>query len=138
MPQFFVGTTDVNADVGCIQSWDGIFSEGAFRGDLIELDWVDGAEWLPGPKKAYSFDVPIIIDGGSLDLSFSLFATVKGWHTNSTLTLTRTYTVGATSVSEECSAVMVSELSPVIIGGRAIKVVAIFQNLDGEWTAVTP
>lgn len=129
---FKVGVTDVST-VGCILSWDGIMSECSIKGDLIELDWVDGATFEEGPISTCSFDVPLLLEGPTLAESFASLETVKGWR-GTELTLTREYYTGVTLVSETCTAVLVSELSPIIKAARFIKLVLVFQNLSGGWS----
>ena len=121
---FLVNSTDVEASIGCISSWDGIMSEPKYKGDLIEMDWVAGATWQQGPVETHSFEVPIAITGAT-------FTTVAGWAGQS-LTLTRRRTVGVTNVSQTCTAILASAIEPRI-QGRTIRVVLVFQVLSGGW-----
>lgn len=134
MAVFKVGALDVE-NYGCIQSWDGILSEGPYGGDLIEQDWVAGAEWVPGPRKVYSFDVPLLLDAMTLDANLMSLDTIKSWQGN-TQTLSRIFTINSTVRTQTCSGVMVSDVQPNVLVGKFIKITLIFQNLSGLWTTV--
>lgn len=134
MATFKVGATDVET-YGCIQSWDGILSEGPYKGDLIEQDWVAGAEWVKGTRKVYSFDVPILLDNEELDPNLVSFDAIKAWHGN-IYTLSRIFTVNTVVRTQVCQGVMVSDIQPNVLAGRFIKLTLVFQNLSGAWLTV--
>jgi hypothetical protein len=134
MATFQVGATDVET-YGCIQSWDGILSEGPYKGDLLEQDWVAGAEWVGGPRKVYSFDVPILLDAETLDANLVSLDAIKAWHGN-TYTLYRIFTVNAVSRTQACTGVMVTDIQPNVLAGKFIKITLVFQNLSGYWYTV--
>ena len=129
--RFYVGTTDVET-IACITSFDGIFSEGPYGGDLLEFDWVPGAIWVQGPKRTYTFDVPLSLSGPTYPDTQLALSTIKGWR-GTPLTLTRKYYSGLTLKSETCSAVLVSELNPTFQLLRFGIVPLLFQNLTGGW-----
>jgi hypothetical protein len=130
--RFYVGATDVET-IGCITSFDGIFSEGPYGGDLLEFDWVAGALWVQGPKRTYTFDVPLSLSGPTYADTQAALTTIKTWR-GTPLTLTRKYTSGVTAKVETCSAVLVSELNPTLQLLRFGLVPLLFQNLSGTWT----
>lgn len=132
MAVFKVSTTDVET-YGCIQSWDGILSEGPYKGDIIEQDWVAGAVWVPGTKKVYSFDVPILLDAATLDENIQSFDSIKAWQ-GTEYQLSRIFTVSTASRTQTCQGVMVSDLQPRVLAARFIKLTLVFQNLSGLWT----
>ena len=137
MDRFYVGATDIET-LGCITSWDGILSEGPYAGDLIEFDWTAGAVWQQGERKTYSFSVPLQLAGPELYQSIAALNTLKGWHGTSQ-TLTRKFPSGMsgntlTYTQQTCTAVLVSEINPVVTGGRFILVPLVWQNLSGKWT----
>jgi hypothetical protein len=132
MDRFYVNAVDVET-VGCITSFDGIFSEGPISGDLLSFDWVDGALWVQGPRKTYTFDVPLSLTGPDFPDTQASLDIIKTWR-GTPLTLTRKYYSGLTLKSETCSAVLVSELNPTFQLLRFGLVPLIFQNLSGKWT----
>jgi hypothetical protein len=134
MATFRVSATDVET-YGCIQSWDGILSEGPYKGDLLEQDWVAGAEWVGGPRKVYSFDVPILLDADTLDANLVSLDAIKAWHGN-TYTLYRIFTVNSVVRTQVCTGVMVTDVQPNVLAGKFIKITLVFQNLSGYWYTV--
>jgi hypothetical protein len=130
--RFYVNATDVET-VGCIMSFDGIFTEGPYGGDLLEFDWQPGAVWIPGPKKTYTFDVPLSLAGPTYADTQAALTTIKLWR-GQNLTLTRKYMSGVTAKVETCTAVMISELSPTLQFMRFATVPLLFQNLSGGWS----
>ena len=134
--------TYFDLDIGCIENWAGILSEGPIGGDIIEQDWVDGAIWQQGPNKTYSFDVPftaLVSDTvnpnvwDSYDHGIDVLKTFRG----PLLTLRREFfdSTGALVRREQAAGVLVTDLSLQVGIGRVLSTSAIFQNMSGKWVA---
>lgn len=140
-PVFFVESTDIET-LGCLQSIDGIFSEGPIRGDIIEQDWLPGAIWQRGEPGTYSFDVPLALSSPDpahpyLYDPMWVVDVIKTWR-GPQLTLERRVPLsGGTFRRETCQAVLVSPLPPNILGAKFARVVLVFQNLSGQWNVVS-
>lgn len=121
-----------------IMDASGLLSDAPSKGDLIELDWQPGSDWQPGPRDAYSFDVPVEFVG---DREAAL-ATLRWLQdlVGQALTLTRRTSAAGAPVDETCTAVMVNTVAVSWPTDDAAPKAAIliFQNLDGGWTAVAP
>jgi hypothetical protein len=135
--------TYFDTDIGCIEDWAGILSEGAIGGDIIEQDWVDGAIWQQGMHKTYSFDVPftaLVSDAinpniwDSYDHGIDVLKTFRG----PLLTLRREFfdSAGTLARREQAAGVLVTDLAMKVGIGRVLNTVAIFQQLSGKWTVV--
>lgn len=141
MNKFFVQGRDIE-ELGCLTSWDGIMSEGTIGGDVIELDWQDGAVWQRGTYKVYSFEVPLTFYTDTLNPKVSdawqALQTIRKWRETSVLQVERRYYVGSESTPrrEIANAVLVSELSPKVQFGKFVSIVLVFQQLSGSWTLV--
>lgn len=141
MPVFFVNSTDIET-LGCLQSLDGIYSEGPVRGDIIEQDWRPGAIWQRGEPATYSFDVPLALRSPNLAYPHLydplwVIDVIKTWR-GPVLTLERRVPLagGSGFRRETCQAVLVSQLQPTVLGAKFITVPLVFQNLSGTWAVI--
>ena len=71
-----IGSTDVQTYAD-IADFSGVLQDGPQRGDLIELDGVAGAVWVPGPKGTYSFAVPVIMQSDDEDTAMGQLASLQ-------------------------------------------------------------
>lgn len=124
----------------CIERWDGILSEGPIKGDIIEMDWRDGAEWQRGPAKPYSFDVPFtclvsVANNPNIWDSYSGFTVLKPYR-GPLLILRREFynTSGILVRADQTRGVLINDLPARIGVGRVVSGTAVFQNLGGAWT----
>lgn len=119
-----------------IQTWcaitsaEGLLSNPPQRGDLIEQDWTAGAIWQPGPKDAWTFDVPIIMRSSQQDIALGQLRALQAY-VGTQVTLTRRLVVAGAVVNETCQAVMIN--SPQVqwdFSRRAqVRAVLLFQGL---------
>lgn len=125
--------TDVR-EYGEILSAEGLLGNGPIRADIISMDWLPGAIAQIGPRGTYTFEVPLILTGGTQDVRLGNLRQVQAWQ-GTQVTLTRRLTVDGADIDDTCEAVMVS--APQVqwdFGSRAaIRVILIFQVLS-PWT----
>jgi hypothetical protein len=88
----------------------GLLSNGPRRGDLIELDWDEGAEWQPGPRGTYSFDLPLVMKGGTLQDRLGNLKRTQALE-GQTLILRRTVVTDAGPVVDYARATVVSAVA---------------------------
>jgi hypothetical protein len=119
-----------------ITSWDGILMEGPTRGDLIELDFADGAVWQGTAKGTYSFEVPLVMKSQDVPTAVGHAKAIQALR-GTQGTITRVYTTGAGTVTETCTGIVTDALPldwDLSVRSR-VGLVLIIQNLSGEWTA---
>lgn len=133
---------DFDDSVGCITDWSGILSEGPIKGDIIEMDWLDGAEYQQGPAKPYSFDVPFAARvtnevNPSIWDSYQAVLTIKPYR-GPLLVMRREFygALGTLQRAEQARGVLINDLTATVSIGRLITMPAVFQNLSGVWTVV--
>jgi hypothetical protein len=88
----------------------GLLSNGPHSGDLITLDWGEDAEWQPGPRSPYSFDLPLVMKGQSLPARLGNLKRVQVLE-GQTLILRRTVVTDLGPVVEYARATVVSAVS---------------------------
>lgn len=122
-----IGSTDVQTYAD-IADFSGVLQDGPQRGDLIELDGVAGAVWVPGPKGTYSFAVPVIMQSDDEDTAMGQLVALQALvGTQYTLTRTNDYAT--------CEAVMTAaiEVGWNLEARNLLEGVLVFQNLSGTW-----
>jgi hypothetical protein len=77
---------------------------------VILLDWEEGAEWQPGPRDVLSFDLPLVMKGGTLPTRLGNLRRIQALE-GQTLVLRRTEVTDLGPVVEYCRAVVVSAVT---------------------------
>ena len=134
MPDYLIDTTDVQ-DHAHITDWSGIYSDGPARGDLVELDGLPGAVWLPGEAGTYSYEVPVTMLSHTHDEALGQLRTLQALK-GVQRTFTRTLLVDGDTVTETHEGVIISAIrvSNDLRVRSKIDAVLIVQNLDGFWS----
>jgi hypothetical protein len=123
-------------DYAYITSVEGLWSNGPFKGDLIEQDWRDGALWRGGPRAPHTFEVPLLMrDDLSEGQRTHQLRWLQAWE-GQTVTLTRRLVDGLADVSETCQAVVASavQIDWNFESRRFMRAVMVFQTLS-PWAA---
>lgn len=84
---------------------EGLLGNAPHQGDLIRLDWRDGAEWQAGGRGPYTFDVPLVMKGADLPTRLANLRTFQALEGHK-VRLTRTLYLPSGPVVEQCDAVM--------------------------------
>jgi hypothetical protein len=137
-PTVKIGGTDLGTSA-YITSWDGILMKAPTRGDLIELDFADGAVWQGTAKGTYSFDVPLVMKSQDPGTAVAQARTIQALATGATTTFRREFYSGTTFVLEACSGV-ISQAIPLdwdLSVRSKVGMVLICTNLSGTWTTTT-
>ena len=129
-----INGTDVQT-WAAITSAEGLLSNAPQRADIIEQDWVNGAIYQAGPKKTYSFDVPVIMRSSQQDVAFAQLRALQAF-VGTQVTLTRRLVVSGATINETCQAVMVNAVQVQWDFTRRaqVRAVLVFQQLSGVWT----
>lgn len=116
-----------------ISDFSGVLMDGPQRGDLVEFDFVAGAEWVAGPKGTYSFPVPLIMQSDDEDVAMGQLASLQAM-VGTQVTLLRVAAGGY----DTCEAVMTAaiEVGWNLDARNLLEAVLMFQNLSGTWTPV--
>jgi hypothetical protein len=124
-------------DHALIHDISGLVGNAPNRGDVIRMDWTDGAVWDPGPNDAYDFDVPVTMKGLSEADALEDLAWLQSWQ-GVEVTLTRRLTRGSTQTDETCQAVLVDaiQISYDFDARNLMTAFLVFTNLSGVWTVV--
>lgn len=93
--------------VCAITSAEGLLSNPPQKGDVIEMDWVDGAVYQKGPKGPYTMEVPVIMRASQQDVALGQLRTLQAM-VGDQKTLTRRLVVNGVTINESCEAVMVN------------------------------
>ena len=123
-----------------VQTWaaitnaDGLLSNAPQRADIIEQDWTAGAIYQAGPKKTYTFDVPVIMRSSQQDVALGQLRALQAY-VGTQVTLTRRLVVNGATVNETCQAVMVNAVQVQWDFTRRaqVRAVLVFQQLSGVW-----
>jgi hypothetical protein len=123
-----------------VQTWcaitnaDGLLSNAPQRADIIEQDWTAGAIYQAGPKKTYTFDVPVIMRSSQQDVALGQLRALQAY-VGTQVTLTRRLVVNGATVNETCQAVMVNAVQVQWDFARRaqVRAVLVFQQLSGVW-----
>jgi hypothetical protein len=99
-----VGTLDLSTIAG-ITSAEGILLEPPISGDLIELDFTPGGQWIPGVAEPYTFDVPLLFNAATAEAAMAQLRQVQALVDGVPRTITRRLVVGAATVDETCTGV---------------------------------
>lgn len=102
-----IAGTDLSS-TAYITSWEGILVAPPNRGDLIEFDFVAGAEWVAGEMQAFTFEVPLVMKSQDVGTAVSQMRTIQAFADGTERAIVRTLTVGTASVSETCQGVVTS------------------------------
>lgn len=119
-----------------VQTWaaivsaEGLLSNPPIRADILEQDWVAGALVQIGPKKTWTFEVPLICRSSQQDIALGQLRALQAF-TGTQVTLTRRLVVNGATVNETCQAIMIN--SPQVVWDFArraqIRAVLLFQGL---------
>lgn len=99
-----VGALDLSSIAG-ITDASGILMDPPISGDLVELDFVAGGQWVPGPPEPYTFDVPLVMASPVQDVAMGQLAQVKALVDGVPRTVTRRYVRDGVTVTETCTGV---------------------------------
>lgn len=126
------GATDIGATAHIpLEAWAEILKGGPTSGDLIEFDFIAGAEWDPGEAGTYSIVVPVVIKSTDPETAWGdalALSALRGVEA----ALTRTYTTDAGAQSDTCQAVITGEVAMTWDTRTKVGVVLVFQLLT-EW-----
>lgn len=126
------GSTDIGATAHItLDGWAEILKGGPTRGDLIELDFQAGAQWVPGEAGTYSIVVPVTMQSSDPETAWGdalALSALRGVEDD----LTRVYTTDSGTITESCRAVITGEVAMNWGPRSMVTVVLVFQILT-EW-----
>jgi hypothetical protein len=88
----------------------GLLGNGPHGGDLIPFAWEDGADWQPGPRQPYTFDVPVAMKGDTEQTRLGNLRALQQLE-GQTVGLRRIVDTGHETVTEYCLAVVVNAVT---------------------------
>ena len=121
-----------------ISDASGLLQEPPTRGDLVEMDFQPGAQWIAGQVDAYTFDVPVIMKGSDEGTIIANLRSLQALADGTEYTIKRTFTSGTTSINEDCTGVVTSVTPAWDFGVRKkLAAMIVIQNTSGGWTTST-
>lgn len=130
-----VGSLDLSTIAG-ITSAEGILAEPPIAGEVVELDFTPGGQFIAGPPEPYTFDVPLIFTAPTADAAMGQLRSVQALADGVPRTITRRLVVDGVTVNETCTGVITAAVQVTWNFDVYTRVgaVLLIQCMSGGWT----
>ena len=118
-----------------ITSAEGILAEPPIGGDLVELDFTPGGQWVKGEPEPMTFDVPLIMRSQVQDVAMGQLRQVQALQDGTARTVTRRLVVNGATVEESCTGVVSAAVQVAwdFAQKKRVGCVLLIQNISGSW-----